>query len=82
MLEVHKAQYGRDRDRGAAQPGGEVPAPGGEEALVVEVGVDAASSSGRRVAWSGSRSSQAFSGGVVVRSSVISYNSDNGVIRP
>ncbi len=33
-----------------------------------------ASSVGRRLAWSGS--------GVVTRSSVISYNSDNGVIRP
>lgn len=41
-----------------------------------------ASSVGRRVAWAGSRSSQVASGGVVVRSSVISYNSDNGVIRP
>ncbi len=41
-----------------------------------------ASSSGRRVACSGSRSSQVASGGVVTRSSVISYNSDNGVIRP
>jgi hypothetical protein len=41
-----------------------------------------ASSSGRRLAWSGSRSSQVASGGVVMRSSVISYNSDNGVIRP
>jgi hypothetical protein len=41
-----------------------------------------ASSSGRRLAWSGSRSSQVVSGGLVVRSSVISYNSDNGVIRP
>ncbi len=41
-----------------------------------------ASSSGRRVAWSGSRSSQVVRGGAVVRSSVISYNSDNGVIRP
>jgi hypothetical protein len=41
-----------------------------------------ASSSGRRLAWSGSRSSQVASGGVVVRSSGISNNSDNGVIRP
>ncbi len=41
-----------------------------------------ASSSGRRLAWSGRRSSQVVSGGLVVRSSVISYNSDNGVIRP
>ena len=41
-----------------------------------------ASSVGRRLAWSGSRSSQVKSGGVVTRSSVISYNSDNGVIRP
>jgi hypothetical protein len=41
-----------------------------------------ASSVGSRVAWSGSRSSQAASGGVVTRSSVISYNSDNGAIRP
>jgi hypothetical protein len=41
-----------------------------------------ASSSGRRLAWSGSSASQVVSGGLVVRSSVISYNSDNGVIRP
>ena len=41
-----------------------------------------ASSSGRRLAWSGSRSSQVASGGVVVRSSGISYKSDDGVIRP
>jgi len=34
------------------------------------------------LAWSGSRSSQVASGGVVVRSSVISYNSDNSAIRP
>ena len=41
-----------------------------------------ASSGGRRVAWSGRSASQVASGGVVTRSSVISYNSDNGVIRP
>ena len=41
-----------------------------------------ASSVGRRVAWSGRTASQVASGGVVTRSSVISYNSDNGVIRP
>jgi hypothetical protein len=41
-----------------------------------------ASSVGSRVAWSGSRSSQVVSGGVVTRSSGSSYNSDNGVIRP
>ena len=41
-----------------------------------------ASSTGRRVAWSGRSASQVASGGVVTQSSVISYNSDNGVIRP
>ena len=41
VLEIQQAQQGRDRDRGAAQPRVEVPAPRGEEALVVEVGVDA-----------------------------------------
>jgi hypothetical protein len=41
-----------------------------------------ASSAGRRVAWSGRSASQVVSGGVVTRSSGISYNSDNGVIRP
>ncbi len=41
VLQVQQAQQGRRRDRGAAQPRVEVPAPRGEEALVVEVGVDA-----------------------------------------
>ncbi len=41
-----------------------------------------ASSVGRRVAWAGRSASQVVSGGVVTRSSGISYNSDNGVIRP
>jgi hypothetical protein len=41
-----------------------------------------ASSAGRRMAWSGRSASQVVSGGVVTRSSVISYNSNNGVIRP
>jgi hypothetical protein len=41
-----------------------------------------ASSAGRRVAWSGRSASQVVSGGVVTRSSVVSYNSNNGVIRP
>jgi hypothetical protein len=40
------------------------------------------SSAGSRVAWSGSRSSQVVTDGVVVRSSGVSYNSDNGGIRP
>ena len=40
VLEVQQAQQGRRRDRGAAQPRVEMPAPRGEEALVVEVGVD------------------------------------------
>jgi len=41
-----------------------------------------ASSAGRRLAWSGRSASQVASGGVVTRSSGISYNSDNGVIPP
>jgi hypothetical protein len=40
VLEVQQAQQGRDRDRGAAEPGVEVGVPGSGEALVVEVGVD------------------------------------------
>jgi len=40
VLEVQQAQQGRDRDRGAAQPGGEVGVPGSGEPLVIEVGVD------------------------------------------
>jgi hypothetical protein len=41
-----------------------------------------ASSVGSRVAWSGRSASQVASGGVVTRSTVISYNGDNGAIRP
>jgi hypothetical protein len=41
-----------------------------------------ASSAGRRVACSGRSASQVASGGVVTRSSGISYSSDNGVIPP
>ena len=41
-----------------------------------------AGSTGRRLAWPGRSASQVVSGGVVTRSSGISYNSDNGVIRP
>jgi hypothetical protein len=41
-----------------------------------------ASSGGRRVAWAGRSASQVVSGGVVTRSSGISHNSDNRVIRP
>lgn len=41
MLQGQQAHQGSDRDRGAAQPGGEVGAPRGDEAFVVEVGVDA-----------------------------------------
>ncbi len=42
----------------------------------------AASSVGRRLAWSGRSASQVVSGGVVTRSSGISHNSDNSLIRP
>ena len=41
MLQIQQAHQGSDRDRGTAQPGGEVGAPRGDEAFVVEVGVDA-----------------------------------------
>ena len=41
MLQVQQAHQGSDRDRGTAQPGGEVGAPRGNEAFLVEVGVDA-----------------------------------------
>ena len=41
-----------------------------------------ASSAGRRLAWSGRSASQVASGGVVTRSTVISHDSDNGVIPP
>jgi hypothetical protein len=41
VLEVQQAQQGRDRHRGPPEPRGEVGAPRGGEALVVEVGVDA-----------------------------------------
>jgi hypothetical protein len=41
VLQVQQAHQGSDRDRGTAQPGGEVGAPRGDEAFVVEVGVDA-----------------------------------------
>lgn len=41
-----------------------------------------AGSVGRRLAWSGRSASQVTSGGVAMRSSVDSYSSDNGAIRP
>jgi hypothetical protein len=49
--------------------------------FVVEMGVDVGELGGRRVPRSGRSASQMVSGGVVTRSTVISYNSDNGVLR-
>jgi len=40
VLQVQQAQQGLDRDRRAAEADGEVWLPGGDEALVIEVGVD------------------------------------------
>jgi hypothetical protein len=47
--------------------------PGRDEAFVVEMGVDAGELDGQAGGWSGRSASQVASGGVVTRSTVISY---------
>jgi hypothetical protein len=82
VLEVQQAQQGGDGDRRAAEGSGEVAAPGGGEALVVQVGVDAGELGGEAF---GLRREQVVPG-VQRRGGRAkqrdSNNSDNGVIRP
>jgi hypothetical protein len=78
VLELQQPQQGWERDGWPPEGGGGVGAPGGEEPLVVEIGVDAGEFIGQACGWSGSKSSQRISGRVVMRSSEISNNSDKG----
>ena len=82
VFQVHKAKQGRDRDRGAAQPGVEVLPPGCEEAFVVEVGVDAGQLGGEAFGLVGQERVPGGKrrGGDAKHRDLL--HSDNGVIRP